>query len=89
MDKTFTREFMIDHDYPWELMDKELIDQRRWYNIWEGVFEFEGKFYQVNWAEGSTEIQEDTDTWFEEPYIKATEVEKIPVQSYEWRAVDG
>lgn len=86
--RTFTREFMDDNDYPWEFMDKELIDQRRWVNIWEGVFEFEGKHYRVNWQEGATEVQEDTDQWFDEAEIEAYEVVKRQVMSYEWAEVN-
>jgi hypothetical protein len=85
--RTFTRDFMEDNDYPYELTDLQHIDDRRWYSVWTGVFEFEGKHYRVHYSSPATEMQEE-DPWNDETEIVAYEVVKLPVVKYEWIEVD-
>jgi len=85
--RIFSREFMEDNDYPYELFDTEFIESHRWYDVWDGIFTFEGKNYQVSYLSPSTEMQEE-DPWSGEEEIVATEVVKLPVVRYEWTPVD-
>jgi hypothetical protein len=85
--REFTREFMEENDYPYELTDIEHIEDRRWYSIRTGVFEFEGKNYLVSFTEPATEMQEE-DPWNYDDVIVATEVVKLPVVRYDWIEVD-
>lgn len=87
--RIFTREFMEENDYPWELASQEFIESHRWYDIWEGVFEFEGKHYQVTYAIPSTEMQEE-DPWGDGvDEIEATEVVWLPVVQHKWVPVES
>jgi hypothetical protein len=85
--REFTREFMEENDYPYELTDIKHIEDRRWYSTWTGVFEFEGKNYRVLYLNPATEMQEE-DPWNDCDVIVATEVVKLPVVRYDWIEVD-
>lgn len=82
--RTFTRDFMEENDYPWELSSKTFLDDSRWALHYEGVFEFEGKHYMVQYQEGATEYQEGEDPWYHEDEIEATEVVWLPVVEHKW-----
>lgn len=81
--RTFTREFMEEHDYPWELVSQEFVESHRWYDVYTGVFEYEGKNWQVSYLVPSTEMQEE-DPWNEDDEIEATEVVWLPVVVNKW-----
>jgi len=86
--RTFTREFMEDNDFPFDLLDKEFIEEHRWFNVWTGVFEYEGKYYRVTYLDPSTEMQEE-DPWSDEETVIATQVVRLPVVKYEWVEVEN
>jgi hypothetical protein len=69
---------------------QEQIDTRRWVSVHELVFRApdDGKTYSVNYLEGLTENQDDTDPWDYEKNIKAVEVELRPVTVQQWFPVD-
>lgn len=86
--RTFTREFMDDNDYPYDLMDTEFVEERRWYSIWTGVFPFEDTYYQVSYAVDKSEY-DDMDSWWDEDEITATEVVFLPVVRKVWVPVEA
>lgn len=79
---------MEEMDYPYEFIDREFIEERRWYSIWSGVFEFEGKYYQTIYLSPATEMQ-DEDPWNYDEEIVATEVVRLPVVKYTWVEVNN
>lgn len=86
--RLFSREFMEElNDYPCDLRDKTFLYESRWANHYEGVFDFEGSTWQVQWQEGATEYQEGEDAWYDQKEIEATKVVKLPVVKYEWTPV--
>lgn len=85
--RTFSHEFMDENDYPYSLIAQEYVDSHRWYDVFTGVFEFEGKHYQVAYLTPSTEMQEE-DPWDNDEEIVATQVVLLPVVRKEWTAVD-
>lgn len=70
-----------------ECIHEEVIDSNRWTEITKGVFEYEGKFYSVEWETGLTEYQENT--WFEsfaiDGKVECPEVEQYEVTVKKWR----
>lgn len=72
-----------DHE-DWDEVTSEVIDNTRWSVLKEGVFKHlpTGKFYQVNWSEGATEMQDeapfdyDDEVTFDEVELKEVTVEK-------------
>lgn len=75
----FDREFLIDRIEGLEpIIENCFLEQRRWYLLFQMVFEHEGKFYSSIYRTPATEIQEN------EPYQEhLTEIEcpeVFPVQ---------
>lgn len=68
-------------------------EPHRWYTVRHLVFEHEGKFWQVEYMDPSTEMQEGQARWdydtddAPEGIVTATEVEKVPVITHEWKPV--
>lgn len=60
----FTREQMIDLAYTdhdrnlFEIVETQMVDQRRWETTYEIVFKFEDRFFRSQYDLGSTECQE-------------------------------
>lgn len=86
--RIFTREFMDDHDYPSDLKSQTFVESHRWYDVYTGVFEFEGKNWQVSYNVPSTEMQ-DEDPWYDEDEIEAAEVVWLPVVKHDWVEVNA
>lgn len=79
------REVLEKMDLPWSnVIEEKLVDQRRWYNVFEIVFEMDGKFWKTKCHHPGTEIQEDIDTWDEQEEIELTQVEKKEVKIWKW-----
>lgn len=72
-----------------EALHREHVDSGRWNNILRLIFRApdDGKCYEIHYQEGATEYQEDTDYWFDEDAVEATEVELRPVVRAEWKPV--
>ena len=51
----------------------------------EGVFEYEGKNYMINWGMGLTEYQEHELPWEWDDVVECPEAEKYEVTKTEWR----
>lgn len=63
-------------------------DKHRWYTVCEVVFQADdGLFYMVDYLEPASENQEGQDRWWNDP-MSATQVEKVPVQTYKWVPVE-
>lgn len=85
-----TREFTVAElealDVRYENRHQELIDQKRWTNVYTAVFEHEGVFWQVKFQEGATESQElsDAAVWMHRDPVTAVEVATAPVITMVW-----
>ena len=70
-----------------ECIHEEVIDSGRWTEVIKGVFEYEGKFYSVQWETGLTEEQEND--WFANfatnGEVECPEVEQYEVTVKKWR----
>ena len=75
---------METNDYPWSLKSQEFSHDSRWANHYTGVFEYEGRYWQVQYQEGATEEQEGEDPWYDEEEIEAVEVVWLPVVVNKW-----
>ena len=83
--RMFSRDLLEELDLPYNCTDTEMIHNGRWSLYWKGVFEYEGKHYEIQWEEGATEYQ-DPDKWGDETEVEAIEVVKVPIVKYEWVA---
>lgn len=72
-----------DH-FDWELIEEEMVDQRRWVTVFEGIFLHKpsGKHYSVSYERGSTESQESE--YFYGKEIEFQEVEQKEVMKKVW-----
>lgn len=72
-----------DHN-DWKLIEEEIVDQRRWVTVYEGIFKHtpSGKFYSVDYEKGSTECQESE--YFYDDEIEFTEVEQTEIIQKVW-----
>lgn len=52
----FTKDFLKEEAADTEVLT-ELIDERRWVNVYRMVFEYQGKFYETVYEQGKTENQ--------------------------------
>lgn len=85
--RTFTKDELEELGLPYTCHDVEIYDQGRWDTWKTGIFEHDGKSWQVHWSEGSTEMQ-DTQPWEYEDEIEATEVIKVPRIVSQWIPTD-
>jgi hypothetical protein len=69
------------------LIEEEMVDQRRWVTVFEGIFLHKpsGKHYSVSYERGSTESQESE--YFYEDEIDFQEVESKEIITKAWVAV--
>lgn len=82
--RKFSREFMDDEvvDNRWnkdttvKVIQEKIVDTSRWTNIYEIIFEYEGKFYQVLRVEPATECQE-CDSWQYVDEVECMEVHPV------------
>lgn len=66
----------------------EIADQRRWADVHEIVFEYDDRFWQVEYYVGSTEMQESGWGYGTDPeWVEAVEVEPYEVTVTRYRAV--
>ena len=77
--RTFTRDQLDglevgDGLASYSVVHAELIDQRRWYDVHQAVFQHDGKLWRVEYRVGSTEEQE-IDLWDDATEVTADEVE--------------
>ncbi len=80
-----TEELAEELELPYACLDYEVFDESRW-GLWKrGWFEHDGKFWQIEWEEGATEMQDD-DAYENFPQT-AKRVEKRQVTVEKWVAV--
>lgn len=65
----------------WRTIKTEVVDTTRWSTIHEGIFEHiqSGKFYDVSWSVGSTEMQDERPFEYNTKDIDFIEVEEKEV----------
>lgn len=83
--RLFSRDELEDLDVPYKMVTEEITDQSRWYTYHTGVFRDPETelYYEIDWQEGSTEMQE-CDTWNDEDEVLATQVEYKEVLEWKW-----
>lgn len=82
-------ELIVGEDHEdWKLVEEEIVDQRRWVTVFDGVFLHKpsGKHYSVEYEKGSTECQDDTEYFYGDE-IDFQEVELKEVVTKAWVAV--
>jgi hypothetical protein len=87
-----TRDFTVgdleEMDLPWTNLGSEVVSEHRWYTRKTAVFEHEGAFWQVEYMDPASELQEGQDLWDngddEDAVVTATQVEKRPVTVERW-----
>jgi len=82
--RTFTREELEALDLPWGGLHDEEVEKHRWYTLRTVVFEADGTFWSVDYADPATEMQEGMDPWFDEDTVTATEVHKVQRVTEQW-----
>ena len=87
MKKTFDRETLDELDIPWDCLDQQIEEEGHWTLKKTGVAEINGQYWRFHWEEGSTEMQEDTDPWFDDGEVEGTLVELQQVTVSKWVAV--
>lgn len=88
LNKSFTEEELedlawCDVDADVEMITQEEGKQHRWTQDVSTIFEFEGKYYSLDWDRGLTENQENG--FYTQPYQVEKEVKTIEVTN--WKAV--
>lgn len=88
LNKSFTEEELedlawCDVDADVEMITQEAGEQHRWTQDVSTIFEFEGKYYSLDWDKGLTECQENG--FYTQPYQVEKEVKTIEVTN--WKAV--
>lgn len=87
-DRIFTREELDDLELPYSSETQNFVESRRWYDIFEIIFEFEDKFYSVLANFPATEMQEDIDPWDDRATVIGHEVEYKEVKTWKWVPVE-
>lgn len=82
-DKNFLREEL---ELPYCCQDITILEKSRWSVVREGVFEYQGRTYQIWWSEGATEYQDEEPWEHDDP--EPIEVVKKEVTRYEWVPVE-
>lgn len=89
---TTTRDLTVDEleelGLPWEKLASEVVSEHRWYTRRTAVFEHEGAFWQVEFMDPASELQEGQEIW-DSTVVTAVQVEKRPVTVVRWFPVDG
>lgn len=80
-----TKEQGEELDLPWSCHTEWSLGSGRWHERMEGVFEYEGKNYMINWGMGLTEYQEHELPWEWDDVVECPEAEKYEVTKTEWR----
>lgn len=88
LNKSFTEEELedlawCDVDADVKMITQEEGKQHRWTQDVSTIFEFEGKYYSLDWDRGLTECQENE--FYTQPYQVEKEVKTIEVTN--WKAV--
>ena len=89
LNKSFTEEELkdlawCDVDADVEMITQEEGEQHRWTQDVSTIFEFEGKYYSLDWDRGLTEFQENG--FYTQPYQVEKEVKTIEVTN--WKKVN-
>lgn len=80
----FKKSYLINElGLPYSAMVDKIIDTSRWSIHHEIVFEHQGKFYQTEYSEGATEMQDES-PWEYDDEVDCVEVELKPVQVMKW-----
>lgn len=80
---------------PWENLASEVVSEHRWYTRKTAVFEHDGAFWQVEFMDPASELQEGQETWDgqdsdgDDTVVKATQVEKRPVTVERWFPIEA
>ena len=71
----------------WVKIESNIVDQRRWVTVHEGIFEHipSGKFYQMSWECGSTEQQYQKPFEYNDPEL--TEVHQVEKTIKVWESI--
>lgn len=78
-------------DHPdWdEQKGREIVEQGRWNTVYSAIFKHKptGKFYELCWSQGSTEMQEEHPFEYSDP--EPVEVEEREVTVKKWMPVNA
>lgn len=87
MTKTFNTEFLKNQlDLPHTANENHIESQSRWSTVHRIIFEYEGKFWETYYSEGSTESQDER-PWEYETQVDCVEVHQVEKTVKVWEAV--
>ena len=66
----------------------EITGNSRWSINHELIFEYNGKFYRVDYSEGATEYQAESPFEYEPEYVLCTEIRQVEKLVKVWEVVD-
>jgi len=82
--REFSRDFLREElELPYNALEERIIANTGWSNIYEIVFEYEGKFYMTNYFCSATGMQDEI-SWNYLKTVKCTEVEIKDVVVKQW-----
>lgn len=87
--RMFDRETLLDVLDSDAIISNEIVDESRWSNIHEIVFEYDGKLYETSYSVGKTEHQEESPWEYEsDPQnILCTQVEEYETKVIRYRPI--
>lgn len=82
----YDKRFLLDQlDLPDACLEEHIIDSDRWSIHYQGVFEYQGRFFKVTWSTGATELQDEGPWEYSDP--DPVEVVKKEVTCEKWVVV--
>lgn len=89
-DKNTLLEILEEEADGYTLLENEIVDTSRWFNIFSIVFKDKttGKFYSTDYRVGATECQ-DEGPWEYQDAVMCTEVEPVEVTVTQYHNVKG
>jgi hypothetical protein len=82
--KEEAEQIVTDNHFDWDMIEENIVDQRRWVTVFEGIFKHKPseKYYRRSYERGSTENQDSE--YFYGKEIEFQEVEQKEVLTKVW-----
>lgn len=96
--KYVTRTFTVEEldaleglDLPYDLIDQQYEDDKRWASVWSGVAEIDGEFWKFYYYSDKTEygMESPWEYGYVPETVVGTKVEKVQVMVDKWKEVEA
>jgi len=87
-EKEWLREAVFGYIDDVEVIEDNIVDNRRWSIDHEVVFKFEDKFYGTSYSVGATEYQDEQPFEYDGDEISCVEMEPVEVVKIEYKPVE-